>query len=309
MKAYRVAITFWVLVMAALLSAPAFAQSKGSATLSGRIVDDQGKPVPDAVVQAVMVGQTDPVQARTDKKGEWKIKNLAEGQWRVEIGKEGLETFREVIEIRNDKVPPVNVTMAKAAPRVDPTVEINTAVAQAAQLAQGGKIPEARKIYEDMLAKYPTVYQLEGLIARTYAFENNHAKAMEHVKLGLEKGPADVDLRVLQADLMMEAGDKAGAKAILDTIDVTQVKDPMPFVNAAIVSINEGKGDEAVALLTKLIAQFPSQNELYYYRGRANVAAKKYDEARVDLEKFVSLAPAAKETADAKKVLEQLPKK
>lgn len=309
MKAFRMAIASCVLVTAALLSAPAFGQSKGSATLSGRIVDDQGKPVADAVVQAVMVGQTDPLQAKTDKKGEWKIKNLAEGQWRVEIGKEGLETFREVVEIRNDKVPPVNVTMAKEAAKVDPTVEINTAVAQAAQLAQGGKIPEARKIYEDMLVKYPTVYQLEGLIARTYAFENNHAKAMEHVKLGLEKGPADVDLRVLQADLMMETGDKAGAKAILDTIDLTQVKDPMPFVNAAIVSINEGKGDEAVALLTKLVAQFPTQNELYYYRGRAHVAAKKYDEARVDLEKFLSLAPAAKESADAKKVMDQLPKK
>jgi hypothetical protein len=39
------------------------------------------------------------------------------------------------------------------------------------------------------------------------------------------------------------------------------------------------------------------------------VAAKKYDEARADLDKFVSLAPAAKEAADAKRILDQLPKK
>ena len=57
MKAFRMAIASCVLVMAALLSAPAFGQSKGSATLSGRIVDDQGKPVADAVVQRVRVGK------------------------------------------------------------------------------------------------------------------------------------------------------------------------------------------------------------------------------------------------------------
>lgn len=309
MKTFRLAIVALVLTMAALLAAPASAQSKGSATLSGKIVDEQGQPVADAVVQAVMVGQTDPVSTQSDKKGEWKLKNLAEGQWRLEVGKPGLETSKQVVEIRNNKVPPVSITMVKALPKADPTVEINTAIAEAAQLAQGGKVAEARKIYEDLLVKYPSVYQLEGLIARTYAYENQPAKAMEHVKVALEKAPTDVDLLVLQADLLMETGDKAGAKAILDGIDITQVKDPMPFVNAAIVTINEGKGDEAVASLTKLLAQFPSQHEIYYYRGRANVVAKKYDEARADLEKFVAVAPTAKEAVEAKKVLDQLPKK
>jgi hypothetical protein len=33
------------------------------------------------------------------------------------------------------------------------------------------------------------------------------------------------------------------------------------------------------------------------------------DEAKTDLEKFVSLAPTAKEAADAKRILEQMTKK
>ena len=250
MKPFRTSLTALVFSLAALLASSALAQSRGSSTLSGKVVDDQGEPVADAVVQAVMVGQSDPVSAKTDKKGEWKIKNLVEGQWRVEITKPGLETNRQVVEIRNDKVPPVNVTMAKEMPKADPSVEINTAVAHAAELAQGGKIAEARKIYEDLLVKYPTVYQLEGLIARTYAAENQPDKAMEHVKIALEKDPTNVDTKVLQADLMMEAGDKEGAKAILDAVDLTQVKDPYPFINAAIVTINQGKGDEAAEALT-----------------------------------------------------------
>jgi tetratricopeptide (TPR) repeat protein len=108
---------------------------------------------------------------------------------------------------------------------------------------------------------------------------------------------------------MMEAGNKAEAMKILESVDLKEVKDPFPFMNAAIVMINEKRGAEAAALLTKLQAQFPNQNEIYYYRGRAYLSAEKFDEAKADLEKFVSLAPTAKEAADAKRIIEQLTKK
>jgi Flp pilus assembly protein TadD len=113
---------------------------------------------------------------------------------------------------------------------------------------------------------------------------------------------------MFHAELLMESGDKAGANAILSAIDMKDAKDPYTFINQSIYLINEKKGQEAVDLLTKLMAQFPNTNELYYYRGRAYIAAEKLDEARADLEKFVALAPNAKETADAKKILEQLKK-
>ena len=152
--------------------------------------------------------------------------------------------------------------MLKPAPKVDPNVEINGQVQKAAQLAQEGKFADARKIYEDLLVKYPSIYQLEGFIARTYAAESQPAKALEHLKIAMEKEPNDVDLKLLHADLLIESGDKAGARAILDAVDITKVKDPYPFMNAAITLINEKKGAEAIALLTKLLAQFPNQNEI-----------------------------------------------
>ena len=114
-----------------------------------------------------------------------------------------------------------NVTLKKGSGGAgggDPMVDINAQLQNAATLAQSGKIPEARKIYEDLLAKYPKVYQLEGFIARTYAAENNIPAAMEHLKVNLEKEPDNVDLKLLQAELLMESGDKAGAKALRDAI-------------------------------------------------------------------------------------------
>ena len=124
----------------------------------------------------------------------------------------------------------------------DPSVEIGAEDARAVELAKAGKIPEARKVYEDLLAKYPAVYGLHMRLAMMYAAEKNHAKGLEHIKLALEKEPENVEFKVLQAELMMEAGDKDGAKAVLTTVDVTKVKDPRVFVNAAIKDIPASSG-------------------------------------------------------------------
>jgi predicted Zn-dependent protease len=301
----RVAVAF---VAIAIVASSALAQSRGSARLSGKVVDEQGQPVEGVTVNAQMSGQTEIMSGRSDKKGEWRINGLANGEWKVELTKPELGTVTEMVEIRGNDAPTLNVTLKKAAATADPKAEVDAELKRAADLAQGGKLPEARKVYEDLLVKYPDIYQLEGFIARIYAAENNIPAALQHLKVNLDKEPDNVDLKLLQADLLMESGDKAAANALLDTIDITKVKDPYTFINAAILLINEKKGPEAVDLLTKLIAQFPTTNELYYYRGRAYVVAEKLDEARADLEKFVTLAPTAKETADAKKILEQIKK-
>jgi uncharacterized protein HemY len=105
----------------------------------------------------------------------------------------------------------------------------------------------------------------------------------------------------------MEKGEKAEAQKILESIDLAKVEDPAPFINLAIGKINDQKPDEAIALLEKLMARFPKDVSLYYYRGRAHISAKKLPEAKADLEKFVAGAmPDARELSDAKKILEQL---
>jgi tetratricopeptide (TPR) repeat protein len=314
MKRLRIAIrTAVAVIAAAMLATSAMAQARGNARLSGKVVDEQGQPVADVVVHAQMTGQTDVLTAKTDKKGEWRINGASNGEWKVELAKPGVGSAAEVIEVKEDKAPPLNVTLKKgaAAAAVDPMAEVNGQLQKAAEIAQAGNVPGARKMYEDLLAKYPQIYQLEGFIARTYAAENNIPQALEHLKINLDKetNPSEqIQLKLFQADLLMQSGDKAGANAILSAIDVKDAKDPYTFINQSINLINDKKGPEAVELLTKLIAQFPTTNELYYYRGRAYVASDKLDDARADFEKYVSLAPTTKEAADAKKILEQIKK-
>jgi predicted Zn-dependent protease len=178
---------------------------------------------------------------------------------------------------------------------------------KAVELQQAGKVPEARKVILDLVAKYPSAYRLHAFVATTYESEKNVEKAIEHMRIVVEKEPADIDLKLYLAELLTQKGEKVEAQKILDSLDITQVKDPTMFINNAIGSINAGRPEDAIATLDKVQKQFPTRADLLYYRARAYIVAKKLPEAKADLEKFVSMAPPdTPQLADAKKLLEQL---
>lgn len=306
MKPFRTAI---ILVIAVMLASPAFAQSRGSSRIAGKVVDKEGKPLADVIVKAQKVGETDVMDGKSNKKGEWSIRGMAGGEWRLEFSKDGFESQEGNITVpENGQAEGVTVTMVEPAP--DPTAAINEEIKRAHTMGQAGDTAGARQIYASLGEKYPTVYQFPFFIATTYAAEKNFEKALEYVKLAGEKDPTSVDVKLLQAEIMMELGQKDEARALLDSIDMTQVKDPYPFINNAINMINDGKAAEAVESLNKLEAQFPGESLIYYYRGRAHVVGTDLELAKADLEKFVSLAPPnSKEVADAKKILDQIAKK
>lgn len=304
MKSFRIVIAVLIAVMVA---AAASAQSRGNARVQGKVVDGGGQPIQDVQVKAQMVDQTELMTAKSNKDGEWRLNGLGNGQWRIEFSKDGMDPVRQEFEISDDRSVTMNITMGK--PKEDPSVALNAELQRAVVTAQAGKFADARKICEELVTKNPTLTQCHAFIARMYAAENNPAEGVKAARVAVEKEPANVDNKLLLADLLMEAGEKAESKQILEAIDMTQVKDPFPFINSAISMINDGKGAEAVEALTKLQAQFPNQAEIYYYRGRAYLAASKVDEAKADLEKFVTMGkPDSKEVADAKKILEQIKK-
>ena len=296
-------------VLVAVSASGSFAQQpRGEGRITGKVTDEQGQPLADVVVRATKkeaAGQP-PLQSKSNNKGEWTLAQLAAGEWALEFSKDGFQSQKGIVTLDDSgNVPRVDVKLAKPAP--DPNAEIQAELKRADSMLRANQFADARKIYEDLLVKFPSIHQLHRFLAAAYAGEKNYPKAIEHLKLVLEKEPANLDVKILLAELLMEQGSKAEGVAVLQSIDLTQVKDPLPFINGGINLINDGKPDEAIALLTKLSEVFPKQNEIYYYRGRAYLAAKKMPEARADMEKFVAAAPPdARELPDAKKILEQL---
>jgi predicted Zn-dependent protease len=310
MKSFR---TGAALAIALLIASVAFAQSNGSGRMAGKVVDEQGKPVDKVKILAQKVGEQEIKNTQTNGKGDWVIGGIASGEWKLEFSKDGMvhRMVQKVSEADRDSTANMKITLTKAAPPPpDPNVEINAEWQKAVGMIQAGKYPEARAVCEALVAKFPEVYQIHRCIATTYTAEKNAPKALEHAKLALAGDPNNVDAKLLVAEILLDTGAKAEARAMLDSVDITQVKDPFPFVNYSITLINEGKGLEAVEMLNKLVAQFPDQHLMLYYRARAYLSAQKLDESKADFEKFVAVAPPdSKEVADAKKILEQMVKK
>jgi Tfp pilus assembly protein PilF len=309
MRAIRITA---VLVCVAALGTATAAQNRGKAKAEGKVVGDQGQPLQDVIVAAVMDGFDKPFQqAKTNNKGEWKIENLAAGKWKFFFGgKEGLEEKNVEAQVGDGGTTAVAlVTLGKP---VDAAAAVNAELQRAQEMMQTKQVAEARKVFEGILEKYPQMQaefrgQLHGAIAQTYGLENQPAQALEHLKKGIDLDPNNVDLQLVYGEALVIAGQRAEGEKIILAADITKVKDPFPYMNIVISRINDQKVEEAMTLLGKLMAQFPNDTSLYYYRGRANLAAKKLPEAKADLEKFAAAAaPDARELPDAKKILEQL---
>lgn len=309
MRGRRIAV---VLACTVALGAATAAQDRGRTKAEGKVLDEQGEALPEVIVAAVMEGFEQPFQqAKTNRRGEWSIDNLAAGKWKFYFG--GIEGLEEkgvdvaVGESGTVKVP--DVTLGKP---FDHTAFLNAELQRAADLMSTRQPAEARKVYEGLLAKYPEVDaefrgQLHGAIAQSYAAENQPEPAIEHLNKAVELDPDNTDIQLVYGELLLQAGRRDEAEKVLLAADMTQAKDPFPYLNIVISKINEDKVDEALDLLGRLMKQFPAENSLYYYRGRAYIAAKKLPEAKADLEKFTAAAPPdARELEDARKILEQL---
>jgi Tfp pilus assembly protein PilF len=295
-------------VVMVALAAPTWAQSHGQGHMAGVVKDESGQPIEGVQVKAVKQGETDVFTDKTNKKGEWALNGLASGAWNLDFSKPGFETRSITLPFSEfNRVPPMNVAMKKAVVKVDPNAEIKSELQKAAPLLEQGKYAEARAIYEGVMQKYPDVWQVEPLIARTYAGENNTDQAIVHLQNALQHDPENVEVKLLMASMLVDQKKVEEAQKYMDSIDMTKVKDPVVFLNAGITLINQGKAADALPIFDKVVTNYPDDAEAYYYRGRCELALGKFPEAKTDLQKFIGMPGAdPAQVEDAKKILDQL---
>jgi cytochrome c-type biogenesis protein CcmH/NrfG len=71
--------------------------------------------------------------------------------------------------------------------------------------------------------------------------------------------------------------------------------------------INKRRTADGIALLDRVIVRFPDAPDPYFYRGFARAQASQNAEAKADLEKYLTLAPAdSPQVAKAKELLTSL---
>jgi tetratricopeptide (TPR) repeat protein len=278
---------------------------RGMGRVSGKITDESGAPVEGAEVVATM--GTGRFATKTNRKGEWALGGLGRGDWAIDFTKEGFEKRSISVGVSDStRLPPIAIILKKAAAVVDPNAEIKVELEKASHLLKAGKHGDARAVYDALAIKYPEAYQLHALIARTYSADNQHDKAIEHLKIALAKQPDNVEWKLLLGSEQAAAGKADDAKATLASIDESKVTDATPYLNIGISLYNANQTKEAQAYFDKAVTMFPKDGDAYYYRGLTHLQLGNNDAAKADLTKFLELAPAAPEAETAKKILAQL---
>lgn len=283
---------------------------RGQGRVAGKVTDESGVPLEGVVVTAALPSSQNrgPGPLKTNAKGEWSLGGISRGAWALDFSKEGYETLSISVPVsEGTRIPPMVLALKKKAVVVDPNIAIKEDLVKAAAFLEAKQFAEARAIYERLAAQYPQVKQFRPLIARTYHEEGNPAKAIESLREAVAADPDNVEVMLLLGNMLIEAGQDDEGRKILGSIDDTKVKDPTVFLNLGLAMINERKQAEAIAWFDRVIARFPDDPDAYYYRGISYLSLQKPAEAKTDLQKYVSIAPAgAPELVTAKKILETI---
>ncbi len=305
-----------------LIATVAWAQDwRGNGRLMGKVVDEQGKPLQGVVVSASLPAYHGILaQGKSDKKGEWSIDDVGEGNWDLVLEMKGYVTAKATADVDDSgRTSPVRTTLKKA---FDPNEFIQAEGEKANALMEQKKYAEARAIYEGIVAKVPEVsVQVQQFIARTYYLEGKPDKAAEILKASLAKDPTSVPAKLLLVGVLLESGNTDEAGQILKGVDEATITDSTIYSNFGLALLKKHKMTEALPYFDKATTRFPQAPEAYYYRALAlvelvNAQKDPKDPERIarigqikaDLTKYQQLAPNSPASEDVKKLLDQVEK-
>jgi tetratricopeptide (TPR) repeat protein len=304
------------LAAALLLSAPAgWAQSTGA--VRGRVLDDKGQPVPEAIVTLEFQGGvTRKFDTKTNKKGEFTQVGLVPGGYRITANKEGFQgTY---LDTRVSLGEPVQLPDFKLTSRAAAAAEADKAnsalretFAKANQLSNEGKSDEAIAAYNEVLAKNPQIAEAHYNIGFLLSQKKDWAGAEAAYKKALEVRPGYSEATTALARVYQDSGQAAKAAEMLAKAATDNPTDAKTHFNLGVFYLNSGRADEAAAAFTKAKEIDPANAEVYYYLGTLGVGQNKIPEAIANLEKYLSMNPTnAQNVATAQGLLQALkPKK
>lgn len=296
------------LVLIAALASNAFAI--GEARLTGKVTDNDGKPLPNATITvSTNKGRNFKQVYKTKLDGTYAI-FLIDGTITYDFLFEapGFAFYKENMKlklgepnVKDVSLLPANAASAAAASiatvtTIDPAV---VAYNEGAALFNEGKDAEAIVKFEAATAAKPDLVTAYAGMARAYYRTKNYSKAIEAANKVIAVDSDDADMTAILAESYTQTGNKEKAAQFKSKVPVN----PARAFNEAAKAINAGKDADAEPLLKQAISADPKFALAYYELGMVYVRSGKSAEARTNLEQYLALQPNGKDAATAKEML------
>ena len=309
----RLFVTGGLLLAFALAGSEARAQT---GTARGKIMDDKGQPIQDAVVTLeYQGGVTRKYETKTNKKGEYTQVGIYPGNYKVTVNKEGYQggfleshiSLGEPTYLPDMKLLTRAAAQAAAAGSDKGREELVASFKKATDLTQEGKYDEAIAAYNEIVAKNPNIPEVQLNLGYIYRQRKDWKAAEAAYKKALELKPGYSEANAALLGVYQESGQADKVAELASSAG----SDPKVQFNLAVSYLNSGKGEEALAAFQKASAADTSNPEPYFYMGTILVGQNKVPDAVASLEKYLSMNPTnAQNVATAQGLLQALkPKK
>src|SRR5262245_31497768 len=302
---------------------------RGDNRLAGSVVNkNTGKPVPGAKLSLrIQKGSSGGPDVTADANGKWAVLGLAAGSWNIDVEAPGYEMRKigPVTFAQSQRLPPMKIELEPVA--AAPEQSANPAEAPHEEVKIGGKTvskdiadaveagnalitekkyKEAVEQYQKAAAALPDFQPLQFALARAYYGAGDLKKAIAAMDTVYSADAANTQHALLYANMLLEDGQLAKGKEVIEKLPAGSLTDPTPLINIGIVMMNKKQPGAAIDYFTKAIEIAPTSADGYYYRGLAHLQEGKQKEAKPDLQKVVELAPDSDNAKDAKEYLKSI---
>jgi tetratricopeptide (TPR) repeat protein len=292
-------------------------ENLGRGRVTGYILDESGKPVEGAAVTLESLTSKTKLSGMSDKKGHFAVAGMGTGAWRISAVKAGFETATSDIDVKQLAAnPPVTLTLKKmtgvAAFLQDKTA--SELFDSGSRLIEEGKVDEAIKVFEDILAKYPEIYQTHLNIGTAYLKKEDPDKAAAEFQLVLDKtvqthGSLAKDIptssRALSGlgEAALKKGDLEAARKYFSQALELSPQDEVGAYNVGEILFSNQSIDEAIKYFELAISIKKSWSRPYLRLGVVYLNKGNYEKALEYLNAFVRMDPDNPEVPQARAMI------
>jgi tetratricopeptide (TPR) repeat protein len=304
-----------VVALAVLLTVsavPALAQS----VVRGKVVDAQGKPVPDATVLFEATDANRKTQTKTDKNGDFLQVGLSSGSYSVTASKDGVGTQTLKSNVRQGPNNPLSFTLSAAtgvsAADKEAAAALQASAGAALEAMKAGRHDEAIAKFNEVLAKMPTCADCYYNIGTAYVAKQDLAQAEAAFKKMIELKPDAAEgytglAGVYNAQKKFDLAAEASAKASqLSGAGGAGGGGAEASYNQGVILFNSGKFAEAKTQFEAATKTDPNMAMAQYQLGMTALNLGQIPEAITALEAYLKIEPNGPKAAEVKAALPAL---
>jgi tetratricopeptide (TPR) repeat protein len=320
-----------VTVAAALVGTALPALGQGTAGLRGKVIDEAGKPVPQAEVVLEYVGDLkQSYKVMTDRNGEWVKTGMiaTPGTWNITVtsgkktGRLGgvrnkigeMTRLADIAISENAGAGPTKAPTGMSADEIAKNnkrqLELETLSKDINAAFDAGNFDEALTKLQQLVKEVEKCAPCHAKMGDVYVKKNDLPAAEAAYLKAIEIDPAQPSPYAALATIYNEQkkfdeATKMGTKAT-ELMGASGAADPTALYNQGVIYWNQGKAAEAKAEWEKAVKIDPKMSDAYYWLGMANVNLGKIPEAKTAFNEYLKLAPTGQHAATVKAILDTI---